>query len=143
MNRLPRLLYPSLIAALLVPSARASEPCSPNTYLFNPKRSSAEWTQLATWVAVGVVVEHREKKIPYPNCGLKDRSKCEIWDQSELTVRVERYEKGQGPAHLLLVAEMCAPDPPTTAGGRYRFFGHASTQYAMYEPEPRASRTGP
>jgi hypothetical protein len=123
----------ALLAVLCAAPAHAMEPCSPDTHLANPGRPSAEWSRLATWVAVGVVVDRTEKKVPYPNCGLKDRSACSQWDRSELTVKVERYEKGTGPKELRLVAAYCAPDPPARAGGRYRFFGHDPSQYVMYE----------
>jgi hypothetical protein len=89
------------------------------------------------WVAVGVVVDRQERKVPYPNCALADRSACAQWDRSRLTVKVERYEKGKGPMELHLVAGWCAPDPPAQAGGRYRFYGNEPSSYVMYEERPR------
>jgi hypothetical protein len=83
-----------------------------------------------------VVVEREERKVPFPNCGLDDRSACNQWDRSTLTVKVERYEKGNGPLVLHLVSQSCAPDPPQQAGGRYRFYGDDPASYVMYEALP-------
>jgi len=130
---LPRRGCLALLALLHAVPAHAMKPCPEWTYFAKPDRSAAEWKRLATWVAVGVVVDRKERKVPYPNCGLEDRSACNQWDRSQLTVKVERYEKGTGPKELHLVAARCAPDPPTQAGGRYRFFGHDPSEYVMYK----------
>jgi len=112
-----------LIVALAAPPARASKPCR-----------EVDWRQEASWVAVGVVTARHERRIPYPNCALPDRTQCAQWDRSELVVRVERYERGDGPAELRLVSAWCAPAPPQEAGGRYRFYGNAPTEYVLWEP---------
>jgi hypothetical protein len=102
----------ALLALFHAVPAHAMKPCPEWTYVAKPERPSAEWRRLATWLAVGVVVDRKERKVPYPNCGLEDRSACNQWDRSELTVKVERYEKGNGPAELHLVAAHCAGRPP-------------------------------
>lgn len=131
-----------LLLALLPAPAEATKPCGPDTFLSNPRRASAQWRASAAWVAVGVVVARKENKVPYPNCALEDRSACAQWDQSELTVKVERYDKGKGPLQLRLVASLCAPDPPAEAGGRYRFYGVAPSAYLMFEALPREAKGG-
>jgi len=118
---------------------QAMSPCRPDTYSSNPKRPSSAWRADATWVAVGVVINRQEHKIPYPNCGLDDPSKCTQWDQSVLTVKVERYEKGKGPLKLNLQSALCGPDPPAQAGGRYRFYGQDESSFIMYEALPPAA----
>jgi len=120
---------------LLITSAlvQAMSPCRPDTYFSNPKRAPSAWRADATWVAVGVVVDRKERKVPYPNCGLEDPSKCNQHDESVLTVKVERYEKGKGPLKLSLQAAWCGPDPPGQAGGRYRFYGQDESSFIMYE----------
>lgn len=127
------LAWCALFSAFFSPRASALQPCHPDSYREDPNRSSAEWRKLASWVAVGVVAGRKERKIPYPNCALKDTSQCAQWDRSELRIKVERYEKGEGPRDLVLVAEYCAPDPPAQAGGRFRFYGQSLSAYVMYE----------
>ncbi len=113
-----------LVASAFAPlAAGASQPCLPETMYFGPDRASSEWREHARWVAVGTVLERHERKIPYPNCALADRSQCNQLDLSELVVQVERYEKGRGADRLRLVAGECAMAPPGQAGGRYRFYG--------------------
>ena len=111
-----------LVASLAASPAGASKPCR-----------EADWRQEARWVAVGVVTARHERKVPYPDCALPDPAQCAQWDRSELVVRVERYERGQGPAELRLVAAWCAPAPPREAGGRYRFYGDGTTEYVFWE----------
>jgi len=123
-----------ILAAWTPRPALADKPCGPDTWFASPRRPAARYARLATWVAVGEVVGRAEKRIPYPNCALADRSKCAQWDRSVLTIQVERYEKGQGPATLRLTAQRCAPDPPAEVGGRFRFFGREPPDsYLMLE----------
>ncbi len=110
--------------ALLPVAAAASKPCLPREVV----REHAEW------VAVGTVVERRERIIPYPNCALEDRSRCARWDVSPIVVKVERWERGDGPAELRLVPAWCAGDSPRETGGRYRFFGSDRSSFEDVEP---------
>jgi hypothetical protein len=132
---------PLLLASALSGQARADKPCPPETVVASRREARARFGRLATWIAVGEVERRVEKHVPHPNCALDDRSKCAQWDRSELTVKVERYEKGKGPAELVLVAERCAPDPPGSAGGRYRFYGRGSSRAYLYF-EPAAAAAG-
>jgi hypothetical protein len=125
------------LGALLLPdTVLAIKPCGPETWLADPTRPAAAYARAAAWVAVGVILRRVERKVPAPDCALPDRTRCAQLDRSELTIRVERYEQGAGPAELKLTAAPCAPDPPATAGGRFRLFGWGRDQYAMLEPLP-------
>jgi hypothetical protein len=125
------------LGALLVPGAgRATKPCAPDTWFADPGRPAAAYGAAASWVAIGVVVRRVERKVPAPNCALPDPTRCARSDRSSVTIRVERYERGAGPAELVLTAAPCAPDPPTAVGGRYRLYGSGADQYAMFEPLP-------
>lgn len=133
-----------LLAAAPPRPALADKPCGEDSWFADPRRPAARYARLATWVAVGQVLGRAENRVPYPNCALPDRSRCAQWDRSVLTVRVERYEKGRGPATLVLTAERCAPDPPAEVGGRFRFFGREPPDsYLMLEAVPRSSKPGP
>jgi hypothetical protein len=136
-------LLTAALLGLVAGPARATKPCGPMTYAANPTRPAAEFRAGATWVAVGVVVDRRERKEPFPNCALEDRSRCAMRDASTVRVKVERYEQGSGPVELVLGAASCAPDPPGRAGGRYRFYGTGVGLYVMYEELPEASGRAP
>ena len=132
-HRLLLLVWPVVLFAT---PAAATKPCP-------PALGPAQLRASVAYIAVGVVVDRQEKKVPYPNCRLADRSACAQWDRSELTVMVERYEKGKGPAELHLTAAWCAPEPPAQAGGRYRFYGDDPSFYLTLERLPRAARRPP
>jgi hypothetical protein len=136
---------PWMLCAVLIPTlVLATEPCGPDTYFANPARPARDYAARADWIAVGRVIRTLARRVPYPNCALADRSRCAQWDRSELTVLVERYEKGHGPRQIVITSAMCAPDAPTDAAGRYRFFGrgvpfHYSMFEALQSPHPGAS----
>jgi hypothetical protein len=139
-RRLARAAIAPVLALALPLAAGASKPCHPDTWYFRPDAPAAERREHARWVVVGTVVERHERKEPYPNCALKDRSLCAVWDRSELVVAVERWEKGDGPKTLRLVAGQCAIDPPGEARGRYRFYGLEPSAYMVYEQLPATGR---
>jgi len=70
----------------------ATPPCSPDTWFANKNRSSAEWMEMAKWVAVGRVTARKEIIEPYANCQMEDRSKCAMEGRSIITVKIIRWE---------------------------------------------------
>ena len=116
-------LYAAIFLFAVV--ARATKPCGPATWLAHRNRGTDEWTRLADWVVTGKMTARSEKREPYPDCDMEDRSKCSIQDTSTVTLEVESSEKGKisPEKKWRLKAEFCAPDPPKEIGARYKFYG--------------------
>jgi len=121
------------LSLLLIGSALATKPCSPDSWFSNPKRPSAEWAEMAKWVAVAKVKKRKEIIEPYHNCYMQDRSKCTMEDRSIITVKVLRFEKGQERIKVLQKG-YCAPSPPKKVGETLRFYGNDPESYLYYEP---------
>ncbi|MBI4346344.1 MAG: hypothetical protein HY553_05790 [Elusimicrobia bacterium] len=121
------------LAALLAAPAGATKPCSPDTWVARPDRPAAEWARLARWVAVARVTARRESVVPYANCYLKDKSGCVQDDQSTVTLKVKRWEKGGPLALKSLGKQYCAPPAPNEVGGLYRFYGVSPEGWIYFE----------
>lgn len=133
MLRKRKILFLTLLSLTSYLPAMALEPCSPDTWYANPNRSSAEWQELARWVAVGELIESVERIEPYPNCSLADRSQCTMMDTSSVTFHIERTLKGEIlEKSLTLSKDICAPTPPKEIGARYRIYGGSSRGFYIF-----------
>lgn len=125
-------VFLALMLVMAAPSF-ATKPCSPDSWFSKPQRPASEWEAQARWVAVAKVIARQEKVVPFANCYVEDRSQCAMDDQSTVTVKVVRWEKG-GPLKIKRLGKSyCGPTAPKEVGVKYRFYGLEPDSYIYFE----------
>ncbi len=132
-------LLPGLLFAALLPlsGARATKPCSRDSWFGNQQRTAKEWEAAVRWVAVGRISRIEHDPRPYANCASSDPSACARFNHARITLVVERMEKGPLPpgGRFELAARYCTKPIPTDldTGRSYRFYGDQPDGFVTWE----------
>ena len=117
----------------LIVHSYATKPCSSQSYYSNSARSLQEWIEASGWVAKVKIAKIDHKWVPWENCYIEDKTKCNRRDDGTLKVEILDIIKGNHDVKgFKLKPNYCSKELPDKVG-IYIFYGSENGIYDGYE----------